>query len=130
MDIPCPGTRRAKPKSLARTATKNGAAATKELLKGDPDAHNFQENTYKKITPCDVCSQILRGRIRSMQNSIIFMNALHRRHQINNNPSPLATPRMLCVVARKCRRVVFCHSHELAMLPLPSWLNFSKEDDP
>ncbi|XP_048522314.1 uncharacterized protein LOC109542090 isoform X2 [Dendroctonus ponderosae] len=43
---------------------KNGAAATKELLKGDPDAHNFQENTYKKITPCDVCSQILRGHTR------------------------------------------------------------------
>ncbi|XP_057670489.1 uncharacterized protein LOC130902399 isoform X2 [Diorhabda carinulata] len=43
---------------------KNGAAATKELLKGDPDAHNFQENTYKKITPCDVCSQVLRGHTR------------------------------------------------------------------
>ncbi|XP_050305284.1 uncharacterized protein LOC126742589 isoform X2 [Anthonomus grandis grandis] len=43
---------------------KNGSAATKELLKGDPDAHNFQENTYKKITPCDVCSQILRGHTR------------------------------------------------------------------
>ena len=23
--------------------------------------HIFQENTYRKITPCDVCSQILRG---------------------------------------------------------------------
>ena len=23
--------------------------------------HIFQENTYKKITPCDVCSQVLRG---------------------------------------------------------------------
>ena len=23
--------------------------------------HVFQENTYKKITPCDVCSQVLRG---------------------------------------------------------------------
>ncbi|KAJ8954299.1 hypothetical protein NQ318_005883, partial [Aromia moschata] len=43
---------------------KNGSAATKELLKGDPDAHNFQEYTYKKITPCDVCSQILRGHTR------------------------------------------------------------------
>lgn len=43
---------------------KNGAAATRELLKGDPDAHHFQENTYKKITPCDVCSQILRGHTR------------------------------------------------------------------
>ncbi|CAG9860266.1 unnamed protein product [Phyllotreta striolata] len=43
---------------------KNGAAATKELLKGDPDAHNFQEYTYKKITPCDICSQVLRGHTR------------------------------------------------------------------
>ncbi|XP_030766909.1 uncharacterized protein LOC115890735 isoform X3 [Sitophilus oryzae] len=43
---------------------KNGSAATRELLKGDPDAHNFQENTYKKITPCDVCSQVLRGHTR------------------------------------------------------------------
>jgi len=24
-------------------------------------AHVFQEYTYKKITPCDICSQILRG---------------------------------------------------------------------
>lgn len=23
--------------------------------------HNLQEYTYKKITPCDVCSQVLRG---------------------------------------------------------------------
>ncbi|GJQ87483.1 hypothetical protein Trydic_g19242 [Trypoxylus dichotomus] len=43
---------------------KNGSAATRELLKGDPDAHNFQEYTYKKITPCDVCSQVLRGHTR------------------------------------------------------------------
>ncbi|XP_046447041.1 uncharacterized protein LOC124196209 isoform X2 [Daphnia pulex] len=26
--------------------------------------HVFQENTYKKITPCDVCSQVLRGHSR------------------------------------------------------------------
>ena len=25
--------------------------------------HIFQEYTYKKITPCDICSQILRGKI-------------------------------------------------------------------
>lgn len=29
---------------------------------GDSDVHNFQEYTYKKITPCDVCSQVLRGK--------------------------------------------------------------------
>ena len=27
----------------------------------DGQRHIFQENTYKKITPCDVCSQVLRG---------------------------------------------------------------------
>ncbi|XP_054275367.1 uncharacterized protein LOC128994676 isoform X10 [Macrosteles quadrilineatus] len=27
-------------------------------------AHQFQEYTYKKITPCDVCSQVLRGHTR------------------------------------------------------------------
>ncbi|KAK3915643.1 SH3 and cysteine-rich domain-containing protein 2, partial [Frankliniella fusca] len=26
--------------------------------------HDFQEYTYKKITPCDVCSQVLRGHAR------------------------------------------------------------------
>lgn len=28
------------------------------------NAHIFQEYTYKKITPCDICSQILRGDTR------------------------------------------------------------------
>merc|ERR1719225_626797 len=33
--------------------------------KGMPEnAHIFQEYTYKKITPCDICSQILRGHTR------------------------------------------------------------------
>ena len=27
----------------------------------DTTAHTFQEYTYKKITPCDVCLQVLRG---------------------------------------------------------------------
>jgi hypothetical protein len=27
----------------------------------DTTAHMFQEYTYKKITPCDVCLQVLRG---------------------------------------------------------------------
>ncbi|CAO1427466.1 unnamed protein product [Diamesa serratosioi] len=30
----------------------------------DSDNHNLQEYTYKKITPCDVCSQVLRGHTR------------------------------------------------------------------
>ncbi|KOB68275.1 SH3 and cysteine-rich domain-containing protein 2, partial [Operophtera brumata] len=39
---------------------RNGAA--RDAMRGgvDSDAHNFQEYTYKKITPCDVCSQVLR----------------------------------------------------------------------
>lgn len=28
------------------------------------DQHVFQEYTYKKITPCDVCREILRGHAR------------------------------------------------------------------
>jgi len=28
------------------------------------NSHQFQEYTYKKITPCDVCSQVLRGQLR------------------------------------------------------------------
>ena len=32
---------------------------------GKPEnVHVFQEYTYKKITPCDICSQILRGKLR------------------------------------------------------------------
>ena len=27
------------------------------------NCHVFLENTYKKITPCDVCSQVLRGEL-------------------------------------------------------------------
>ncbi|GLV34333.1 Stac-like [Carabus blaptoides fortunei] len=43
---------------------KNGAAGGRDVVRGDSDAHNFQEYTYKKITPCDVCSQVLRGHTR------------------------------------------------------------------
>jgi hypothetical protein len=28
----------------------------------DSENHNLQEYTYKKITPCDVCGQVLRGK--------------------------------------------------------------------
>ncbi|KAK9501081.1 hypothetical protein O3M35_002195 [Rhynocoris fuscipes] len=31
---------------------------------GGDSSHQFQEYTYKKITPCDVCSQVLRGHTR------------------------------------------------------------------
>lgn len=31
----------------------------------DGENHNLQEYTYKKITPCDVCSQVLRGMYRT-----------------------------------------------------------------
>lgn len=64
--------------STIMSMRKNGAAATKELLKGDPDAHNFQEYTYKKITPCDICSQILRGHTRQgLKCRICKMNVHH-----------------------------------------------------
>jgi len=42
---------------------KNGGPPTAPQP-GQENAHIFQEYTYKKITPCDVCSQILRGHTR------------------------------------------------------------------
>ncbi|XP_061728809.1 uncharacterized protein LOC133533775 isoform X5 [Cydia pomonella] len=52
----------APPPHAAPPDKRNGAG--REALRGDSDAHNFQEYTYKKITPCDVCSQVLRGHTR------------------------------------------------------------------
>ncbi|XP_013177612.1 PREDICTED: uncharacterized protein LOC106125076 [Papilio xuthus] len=43
---------------------RNGAARDAMRSGADSEAHNFQEYTYKKITPCDVCSQVLRGHTR------------------------------------------------------------------
>lgn len=41
---------------------KNGNAnANSAQMRVDSENHNLQEYTYKKITPCDVCSQVLRG---------------------------------------------------------------------
>ncbi|XP_045764855.1 uncharacterized protein LOC123867059 isoform X4 [Maniola jurtina] len=47
--------------STVMAMRRNGASRD---LRGDSDAHNFQEYTYKKITPCDICSQVLRGHTR------------------------------------------------------------------
>lgn len=41
---------------------KNGNANSNSQVRIDSDNHNLQEYTYKKITPCDVCSQVLRGK--------------------------------------------------------------------
>ncbi|KPJ11455.1 SH3 and cysteine-rich domain-containing protein [Papilio machaon] len=43
---------------------RNGAARDAMRSGAESEAHNFQEYTYKKITPCDVCSQVLRGHTR------------------------------------------------------------------
>ncbi|CAG9560540.1 unnamed protein product [Danaus chrysippus] len=48
--------------STVMAMRRNGA--TRDMRPGESDAHNFQEYTYKKITPCDVCSQVLRGHTR------------------------------------------------------------------
>ncbi|XP_045446169.1 uncharacterized protein LOC123654298 [Melitaea cinxia] len=53
----------APPPHAAPPDKRNGAARDMRSA-GDSDAHNFQEYTYKKITPCDVCSQVLRGHTR------------------------------------------------------------------
>ena len=57
------------PNTISRTfplCRKSGGGAAASV--GPPpileNSHVFQEYTYKKITPCDVCSQILRGHTR------------------------------------------------------------------
>ena len=46
--------------------------------------HIFQENTYRKITPCDVCSQILKGTTKlNYAPTITLVIAAHS----NNEPS-------------------------------------------
>ncbi|XP_075970674.1 SH3 and cysteine-rich domain-containing protein isoform X6 [Anticarsia gemmatalis] len=50
--------------STVMAMRRNGAARDAMRAGGDSEAHNFQEYTYKKITPCDVCSQVLRGHTR------------------------------------------------------------------
>ncbi|KNC24812.1 hypothetical protein FF38_00618 [Lucilia cuprina] len=45
---------------------RNGAAgsSSQPLRPNEDGSHHLQEYTYKKITACDVCSQILRGHTR------------------------------------------------------------------
>ncbi|CAG9785006.1 unnamed protein product [Diatraea saccharalis] len=52
------------PPPHAAPPDKRNGAAREAMRGGDSDAHNFQEYTYKKITPCDICSQVLRGHTR------------------------------------------------------------------
>uniref|UniRef100_A0A1V1FKT3 Putative cysteine-rich protein 13 n=1 Tax=Reticulitermes speratus TaxID=60591 RepID=A0A1V1FKT3_9NEOP len=64
-------------KSLKTSAASNGTTNKESEKKNGKDregafqvggldttAHTFQEYTYKKITPCDVCLQVLRGHTR------------------------------------------------------------------
>lgn len=48
---------------LAYQQQQQGSSSVPPFVEGGPNGqkHIFQENTYKKITPCDVCSQVLRG---------------------------------------------------------------------
>ncbi|XP_065081964.1 uncharacterized protein Stacl isoform X4 [Ochlerotatus camptorhynchus] len=48
--------------STVLTLRKSGNGA--QIRFDGSDNHNLQEYTYKKITPCDVCSQVLRGHTR------------------------------------------------------------------
>ncbi|CAG5040382.1 unnamed protein product [Parnassius apollo] len=50
--------------STVMAMRRNGAARDAMRSGGESEAHNFQEYTYKKITPCDICSQVLRGHTR------------------------------------------------------------------
>lgn len=47
---------------FARLLTRRKSGRDGFQVTSSPDLiHQFQEYTYKKITPCDVCSQVLRG---------------------------------------------------------------------
>ncbi|XP_018795906.1 PREDICTED: uncharacterized protein LOC108973251 isoform X3 [Bactrocera latifrons] len=52
--------------STVLTLRRNGAAgsSSQPLRPNEDGSHHLQEYTYKKITACDVCSQILRGHTR------------------------------------------------------------------
>ncbi|XP_037956778.1 uncharacterized protein LOC119686298 [Teleopsis dalmanni] len=52
--------------SAAQADRRNGASGTsaQPLRPNEDGSHHLQEYTYKKITACDVCSQILRGHTR------------------------------------------------------------------
>ncbi|XP_037806594.1 SH3 and cysteine-rich domain-containing protein 2-like [Lucilia sericata] len=52
--------------SAAQADRRNGAAgsSSQPLRPNEDGSHHLQEYTYKKITACDVCSQILRGHTR------------------------------------------------------------------
>ncbi|TMW51996.1 hypothetical protein DOY81_002914, partial [Sarcophaga bullata] len=50
--------------SAAQADRRNGAAGSQPLRPNEDGSHHLQEYTYKKITACDVCSQILRGHTR------------------------------------------------------------------
>ncbi|XP_031637064.1 uncharacterized protein LOC116349649 isoform X3 [Contarinia nasturtii] len=49
--------------AIAGTVKKNDQSSNGRRV-FDGENHNLQEYTYKKITPCDVCSQVLRGHTR------------------------------------------------------------------
>ncbi|XP_055320019.1 uncharacterized protein LOC129577281 isoform X2 [Sitodiplosis mosellana] len=50
--------------AIAGTVKKNADQSSNGRRVFDGENHNLQEYTYKKITPCDVCSQVLRGHTR------------------------------------------------------------------
>lgn len=72
---------------------RNGAA--RDAMRGaDSEAHNFQEYTYKKITPCDVCSQVLRGKgilIASSNGSSLIENNLLSESRLWNKQGSCKT---------------------------------------
>ncbi len=52
---------------------KDNGAALGVGAGGENANHIFQEYTYKKITPCDICSQILRGETKfPSRNSAVY----------------------------------------------------------
>lgn len=59
---------------FTRLYRRNGPSATSGRVY-ENEHHNLQEYTYKKITPCDVCSQVLRGKGNIARVNFRFKNA-------------------------------------------------------
>lgn len=58
---------------VVRVRRKTGRDGNPQFSANTETAHQFQEYTYKKITPCDFCSQVLRGKSRFIISHVCFI---------------------------------------------------------
>ena len=81
--------------------------------------HIFQENTYKKITPCDVCSQVLRGKLLP---AIRWIDPVGFSFSIPRGDEMALSCFSLCPPPRHCLQLnlMIPQRGELYISPLPS----------